>query len=90
MRHRVRHRRMNNCFENSDSLGARVSSPAGVFKNRAINNNAREEAVGIGQILRAGRLMPHTFYRKQQLSCFEQYCVPLGRGEFSPALQCRV
>jgi hypothetical protein len=42
------------------------------------------------KILQAKRLIPHSFCRKQQLSCFEQYCVPWGRGEFSPALQCRI
>jgi hypothetical protein len=52
--------RYGTCSENRGSLGARASSPAVVFKNRAINNNATE-AVGIGLILRARRLMPHTF-----------------------------
>jgi hypothetical protein len=59
----VRRRRMNKCSENRGSLGARASSPAVVFKNRAIHNNTTEaanallfrEAVGIGQILRARR-----------------------------------
>jgi hypothetical protein len=47
---------MGDCFENRGSLGARASSPAGVFKNGSINNNTTEasnallfrEAVRIG------------------------------------------
>jgi hypothetical protein len=54
---------VNNCSENSGSLGARASSPAVVIKNRAINTNTTEaanvllfrEAIGTGLILRARR-----------------------------------
>ena len=63
MRHGRAEGAWKNCSENRGSLGTRASSPAVVFKNRAISNNAAEaanallfrEAVVIGQILRARR-----------------------------------
>jgi hypothetical protein len=44
MRVWARRRRVNNCSENSSGLGARASSTAGVFKNRAVGNKTKETA----------------------------------------------